>query len=302
MNTDKEYLVSVLVPAYNHERYILECLEGLANQTYKDFQLIITDDHSSDSTPKILKDNQEKYGYELILNDVNVGISASLTNMAKNYAKGKYIMLCASDDIYMPDRVEKQVDYMENHPQCAMCYARTIKIDQFSNIVGKDTFQGYKSGNIFEDVYTRRYNIGICVAMKHSVLEELGYYQKGVLAEDYYMNCRIAEKYEIGFVDDYLLKYRTTPMEVKKIAGKRDPWALVSSHRQTVELFSYRPEYKEALRNWELSSGVIIARFKKYKLRALYYLLKNITARDKHAKRLQRSLMRNFITRWWDCK
>ena len=293
-----DYLATVIVPAYNHERYIVECLEGLASQTFKNFQLIITDDNSTDNTPRILKENQEKYGYELILNQENVGISASLTNMVKNYAHGKYIFICASDDVYMPERIERQVLFMESHPQYAMCYARCIKIDQDSNVIGKDTFMGYKSGYIFEDIYLRRFNPGICVAMRADVLAEIGYYDSGILAEDYYMNCKIAEKYEIGFIDDYLLMYRIAPL-----GNKRDPWKLVESHKQTVELFSYRPEYKKALQNWELRSGALLAPFKKYKLKALCYFFKNLfTTREKRNILYLYDIAKGLCTKMWDVK
>ena len=294
MADNKKYLATVLVPAYNHEKYVLESLEGLANQTFKDFQIIVTDDHSSDKTPQILKENQTKYGYELILNDRNVGISSSLTNMAKNYAEGKYIFICASDDVYMPDRIEKQVHFMEDHPQFGMCYARAISIDTESNVLGKDTFKGYKSGHIFEDIYLRRYNPGICVAMRADVLKEIGYYESGMLAEDYYMNCRIAEKYPIGFIDDYLLKYRVAPL-----AKKRDPWKLIESHRQTVDFFSYRPEYKKAVKKWKLRSGALIAPYTKYKYKALKFLLSSISFDEKSSRESVYAIIRRLIFRWW---
>ncbi len=276
MEKTNECIASVLVPAYNHERYVVEALEGLYGQTFKDFQIIVTDDHSTDNTPQILLENQKRYGYELILNEKNVGISETLTNMAKNYAKGKYIFICASDDIYMPNRIEKQVEYLENHPEYAMCYARTISIDSNSREIDRDVFKGYRSGFIFEDVLLRKYNLGICVAIRADVLKDLGYYKSGVLAEDYYMNCKIAEKYKVGFIDDYLLRYRVAPL-----SKKRDPWKLVDSHRQTIELFSYRPEYNEALRQWRIKTAVTVAPYTKYKIKAItlmlssFYILKN---------------------------
>ena len=294
MTSQKEYLATVMVPAYNHEKYIIECLEGLANQTFKNFQCIVTDDCSTDRTPQILEENQRKYGYELILNKQNVGISASLTNMAQNYARGKYLFICASDDVYTPDRIEKQVKYMEEHPTYGMCYARTIMIDDSSKIVGKDKFQGYLSGSIFKEVFLRRFNLGICVAMKAEVLAELGYYKEGLLAEDYYMNCKIAEKYPIGFVDDYLLKYRVAPL-----SNKRDPWKLVDSHRQTIEFFSYRPEYKRAVYQWKLRASLTIAPYIKYKMKAICLLLNCIVGiKDRQDVYYMLRICKALVLRW----
>lgn len=256
-------LVTIVMPAYNHERYLLESLEGIASQTYKNLQWIIADDCSKDNTRQILKDNKGKYGYELILNENNLGIAASLNNMIKNYARGKYICICASDDVYMPNKIERLVDAMDSHPSYGMCYSRSIFIDENSKEIRRDETPGYRSGNIFEDILCQKYHIGACNLMKKSILEEFGYYPNGIIAEDFYMNCKIAEKYEIGFVDEYLMKYRLVP-----VGKKRDPWRLLLSHRQTIELFSEKKEYKEAISYWKYNSSKILAPYVKYKFKS----------------------------------
>ena len=167
-------------------------------------------------------------------------------------------------------------------------------IDDSSKIVGKDKFQGYLSGSIFKEVFLRRFNLGICVAMKAEVLAELGYYKEGLLAEDYYMNCKIAEKYPIGFVDDYLLKYRVAPL-----SNKRDPWKLVDSHRQTIEFFSYRPEYKRAVYQWKLRASLTIAPYIKYKLKTISMLLNCIVGiKDRQDVYYMLRICKALMLRW----
>lgn len=259
-------LVTIVMPAYNHERYILESLEGIASQTYKNLQWIIADDCSKDNTRQILKDNQEKYGYELILNEKNLGIAASLNNMIKNHAKGKFICICASDDVYMPNKIERLVDAMESHSSYGMCYSRSIFIDENSKEIRRDETPDYRSGYIFEDILCRKYHIGACNLMRKSILEEFGYYPNGIIAEDFYMNCKIAEKYEIGFVDEYLMKYRLVA-----VGKKRDPYALYKSHEDTIRLFQHTPIYKEAILLQYLCYFVALSRYKKYKILSLKY-------------------------------
>ena len=266
-----ECLVTVIIPAYNHEKYIIECLESIHQQTYRDFQWIVVDDCSKDRTPIILKENQSKYGYQLILHKKNLGISATLTEALKNYVKGKYVTICASDDVFMPNKVEKQLNYMEEHPQYGMCYSRSIMMNEQSEcLLYKDNCK-YKSGYIFKEVLCRDFFMGICTMFRTDVLREVGYFKEGVIAEDYYIYALIAQKYEIGFLDMYLNKYR-----VAEMSSKRDPWILVQSHRQTVELFKDTEIYLEAIREWEVRSSIILARYRKYKKKAVIYCLKNL--------------------------
>ena len=130
-----EYLVTVLVPAYNHELYIIDCLEAIHHQTYRDFQWIVVDDCSTDRTPELLKENQSKYGYELILHKKNIGISATLTETIRDFVKGEYLTMCASDDMYLPSKIEEQLCFLRNNPQYKMCYSRSLPINTQSEVL-----------------------------------------------------------------------------------------------------------------------------------------------------------------------
>lgn len=265
-------LVTVIVPAYNHEKYVLECLESINNQTYRDFQWIVVDDCSKDKTPEILKKNQKKYGYELILHDKNMGLSGTLTETIRDYAKGEYLVMCASDDMFLPNKIEAQLKFLQENPKYVMCYSRSISMNEKSEeYPNRNTFAGYKSGYIFEDILCRKYNIGINIMYRTKVFGEVGYYEPNVLAEDYYLYCKIARKYEIGFLDQYLYKYR-----VAELSTKRDPWKLVMSHRQTVDMFIDDPAYPKAVKFWEIRSAMIISFYKKYKIRSIKYVFKNL--------------------------
>ena len=108
-------LVTVIVPSYNHKRFIIQCLDSIKDQTYPNIQWIVVDDGSKDGSQELLKEKQNYYGYELYLQE-NKGLSATLTDMIKNYGKGKYVACCASDDAWLPDKIKIQVEYMEEHP------------------------------------------------------------------------------------------------------------------------------------------------------------------------------------------
>lgn len=127
-------LVSVIMPAYNAEKYIDEAILSIINQTYLNWELIIFDDFSTDETRKIIgkyKDARIKVFY----NEKNRGISVT-TNMAISKSQGKYFALLDDDDISIVNRLEVQVEYLENHSEIDVLGGRTIYIDSDGNETG----------------------------------------------------------------------------------------------------------------------------------------------------------------------
>ena len=112
--------VSVIMPAYNVERYIGEAIESILNQTFTDFELIILNDYSTDKTLEIIKKYARKdKRIKFKNNQKNMGFIASL-NRCLDIAQGKYIAKMDSDDISLPTRLEKQVAYLDNHPEVGL--------------------------------------------------------------------------------------------------------------------------------------------------------------------------------------
>ena len=108
------------MPACNVEKYIGEAIESILNQTFTDFEFIILNDGSTDNTAKIIKDYAKKdKRIKFINNKTNKGFVASL-NKCFDVAVGKYIAKMDSDDISLPQRLEKQVEYLDNNPDCGM--------------------------------------------------------------------------------------------------------------------------------------------------------------------------------------
>ena len=106
-------LVSVIMPAYNAEKYIGKAIESILNQTYDNLELIIIDDNSEDNTVNVIQAYSSKK-IRFFKNEINMGISYS-TNFGIKQAAGKYIALQDDDDISEIDRIEKQVLFLDNH-------------------------------------------------------------------------------------------------------------------------------------------------------------------------------------------
>lgn len=106
-------IVSVIMPVYNREKFIQETIESILNQTYTDFELIIVDDGSSDKTKAIIKSIDDSR-IVLVEHNEKRGV-ATARNTGYSKAKGKYIAISDSDDINLPDRLEKQLHFLERH-------------------------------------------------------------------------------------------------------------------------------------------------------------------------------------------
>ena len=260
-------LVTVIVPSYNHKRFIIQCLDSIKNQTYTNIQWIVVDDGSKDGSQELLKEKQSYYGYELFLQE-NKGLSATLTDMIKNHGKGKYVACCASDDAWLPDKIKIQVEYMEEHPEFAMCFGRAYYIDPDSNFIcdDKTLAKDYRGGWVFEEIITQKFHPPVNYMIRRDVIAEMGYYPQGVIAEDFYLNCKIAHKYEIGYIADFLSYYRVIPTN-----AKRDPYKLVKSHEDTIRMYKGEKIYKKAMGLQNLRVFCNLSRFTKYKLLALKY-------------------------------
>jgi glycosyltransferase involved in cell wall biosynthesis len=107
--------ISVLMAAYNAEALIQESIESILSQTFDDFEFILIDDGSTDTTPDIMKSYKDKR--IRMVSQENMGLARSL-NKGLRMAKGRYIARLDADDIALPHRLERQYGFMESHPEC----------------------------------------------------------------------------------------------------------------------------------------------------------------------------------------
>ena len=136
MKTSGEiFPITVLMSVYNGERYLQESIKSILCQTFTNFEFIIIDDCSDDTSCKIIESYNDKR-IKLIRNRINLGLSASL-NIGIRASRGKYIARFDSDDISCPERIETQYRFMEENSQIGILGTGYYKIDQ--NGEGKDS-------------------------------------------------------------------------------------------------------------------------------------------------------------------
>ncbi len=266
-------LVSVIVPSYNHEKYITQCIKSIINQTYKNFELIVIDDGSKDKTREILENLREKYKFTLVFQD-NHGIANVLNRGIREFSNGGYISFCASDDYWLCDKLEKQVQFMERNLFYPMCFGKTYYIDESSHILEYQDVNNrvLKGGWLFEDIFLFKIHPPVNYMFRKDIFNEIGLYDENILAEDYFMNLQISSKYCIGFIDDYLSYYRHTNINSKVINCER----VNNSHLKAIESFRHHRLYKKAKLMVNLRKYAGFSEFTEYKINALKYLFKSL--------------------------
>ena len=153
-------LVSVVMPAYNGEKYIGEAIESVLNQTYGNLELIIVEDKSEDNTLCVIQ-KYEDARIHLYMNSENKGIAYS-TNLAIQNSAGKYIALLDDDDIALPKRLEWQVDFMEKHEEVDILGGRSAMIDEKGAFIRYDKEPIYNSKYIHANLlfYNKKFANG----------------------------------------------------------------------------------------------------------------------------------------------
>lgn len=219
--------VSVVMPAYNAEKYLREAIDSILSQTYTDFEFIIINDGSTDATKEIIQSYTDPR-IVYIENEVNSGICVTL-NKGLDAARGKYIARMDSDDIALPNRLETQVRYMEAHPEIGVA-GSDIEIfyenGEKSQIVNYDTdAESCKANLIFSATLAHP-----AAFIRTSVLNDhqLRYDSFFHGMEDHHLWWRIAKLSKITNIPKVLLRYR--------------------QHTSQITRQSSTPEFKERLR------------------------------------------------------
>ena len=223
-------LVSVVVPTYNAGRYVGEAIESVLRQTYKNFELIVIDDGSTDNTEEVVK----RYGKQVrYIKQKNSGI-AEARNRGIHAARGELISFLDADDVFLKHKLERQVRYMSDHPDCAMVYGNYSMMDEDGTLIHEDMFAhmgvSCRSGMVLKELLLRCFIWTCTVVVKEEVFQKLGFFDsKFVSGQDYDMWMRIAAAYKTGCVSEPLSVYRQNPNSIthKKAAARKPAEILV---------------------------------------------------------------------------
>ncbi len=215
-----EPIVSVIIPTFNARRFVTEAIDSVLRQTFQSFEIIVVDDGSTDAT----KDRLAQYGDRIrYFCKRNEGVST-----ARNYgiarSRGKFIALLDADDLWLPEKLERQMSFFENSEEIGLCYTSAITVDQDLNVLG------YNDAIEYEDpCKALLLNMNILILssaiIRKSILKQAGGFDSNFsTCADKELWLRVSRLTRFCSVNKYLVKYRevVNSMSSNPDVSKRD--------------------------------------------------------------------------------
>ncbi len=195
--------ISVVMSVYNGEKYLKEAIDSILSQTYADFEFIIIDDGSTDKSLEIISSYHDQR-IVLVQNEINIGLTKSL-NKGIRLAKGKYIARMDADDISLPLRFEKQVLFMQEHPDIDICGTWYTTFEQHKYLQKLPlTHEQIKADLLFYTPIAHP-----TILMKKNIFKKYQYPENFLKAQDYALWIELIDKYKFSNLPESLLMYRT---------------------------------------------------------------------------------------------
>ena len=235
---NKQPLVSVIIAAYNHEKYVTETIDSIVAQTYPNLELIVIDDGSKDNTYKILQEvvqkHKKRFKRIVLKTQENQGTTTTLNRLIAE-TKGKYVFMIASDDVAKPECIEKEVTFLEKNPD----YVIAVGDNEFINYKSKriyltedeeetDNINLAKYKTFADKVGTREFHHTYAVlwsghsfytngyTIRSSILKRIPPFTKEAPLEDYYMFLQLLKYGKMKFIDEILFSYRIHAAQTSK--------------------------------------------------------------------------------------
>ncbi len=224
-------LVSVVMPAYNAERYLAEAITSVFAQTYQNFELIVVDDGSTDRTPQIIQQFADRIRW---IRQPNRGLSAA-RNIAIRNARADLIALLDADDLWKPTFLERMLNHLNQHPQAAAVYCGFQYINSNSDDVGRPSLKVVAS-TVFYDTLIANGNwlVPSAVIFRKKLAEAVGLFDESLGAvEDSDLWIKMAERQPFTGLSEVLVKYRRHESNMSN-----DPKRMIAaSYQQAVKMF-----------------------------------------------------------------
>jgi glycosyltransferase involved in cell wall biosynthesis len=210
----------VIATTYNHGRFVEQCLDAIAAQTSRDFELVIMDDCSTDGSVAAIRSWLERTGFpaQLIVNEQNRGICAT-RNIALAHCAGEFISSVAGDDYFEPEKLEHQYAFFQSlAPSVAVVFSNTTVVDE----AGRALRSSYAvndevvDGQIFDRLMRSNYIPAPSVMIRRRALDDIGGYDEQLAFEDYDIWLRLADRYEFRYLAESLANYRIVSNSISR--------------------------------------------------------------------------------------
>lgn len=243
-------LISVITTVYNCEPYLQQSLQSVLNQSFQDFELIIIDDGSSDSTLEIAKQFYQTNKVRILINKNNEGCNIG-RNRGLLSSKGEYIAIHDGDDISLPLRLEKQITYLQQNKNISVVGGWAEKINNNGKTIGYMTYPALDTSSAIRSILQLKLNPIIdpsCMYRKADIIELGGYSMKYRYSACFDLWCRmLLHNKLLANIPEILIQYRENPTgttqqhrtEMNNIANK-----IIGSFRaKNMNIPALRPSY-----------------------------------------------------------
>ena len=256
-------LVSAIIPVHNYAQYIFEALDSVLKQTYKNIEIIVVDDGSTDDTKAIVGGYIEKYADRIrYFYQENKGPGVA-RNLGIKQSKGQYIAFLDADDIWLSKKLQLQIDLFEKEPTLGFIHTNHTLFN-LKEVVANHKFavnsKRHLSGEIFPYLLRECIVRTSTAVIKRECISSIGFFETTFSGEDYDFWLRAAKKYKAGYINEPLARCREhiqqthlgvnkTYTNVKRVIEKT-----IQSFPEIMEDFECRKSlrYREAKINFEL--------------------------------------------------
>jgi alpha-1,3-rhamnosyltransferase len=213
--TDNKDLVSIIVVSYNHSAFLIECLDSVLAQSYKNWELIVADDASKDSSQSVIEDwllKNDMANVQKVFHTKNVGLCRTL-NECLALVKGQYIKLIAADDVMLPVLLQQSINKLTSlDNDYGLVYSNAMIIDEHSIQVESKTLLDPNieapSGWVREKLTNGNFVPALSVMMRTEVYDKIGKYAEDIVTEDYDTWLRTSQFFKFAYINEVLSCYR----------------------------------------------------------------------------------------------
>ncbi|WP_333640911.1 glycosyltransferase [Acinetobacter johnsonii] len=269
MSSLEQPLVSVVIPCYNHENFVQDCIQSVINQTYYNIELIIIDDGSKDSSVEKIQEMllkcQHRFTRFEFRSRPNKGLSSTL-NEALEWCSGDYFSVIASDDLILEDKIEKQLNFIVKQSKDIVgVFGGAYFFNENDEVIEKRIEKQLITLE-FDDMFLHNYElIAPTQFLKTQVLKDVGGFKNGMIIEDWYIWLKMLKNGKFAVLPYILAKYRMHNSNTIKNLEKM--------HAGRLEVLSHFEDeilYKKAWKNVILINA--IEKLKNKEKRNIYVL------------------------------
>jgi len=240
--------VSIKTLAFNHEKFIAQAIESVLMQKVNfSYELVIGEDCSTDDTRRIVRDYQKKYPGKIrpLLYERNMGRRYNMLNTIKE-SRGQYIALLDGDDYWTSDnKLQKQVDFLDRHPECSICFHNVKLVYEDGNSSQLFHSQPLRPVLKLQDLIDTNFIPTCSAVFRNHLFDEFPELFDSIPFGDWPLHILNAQKGDIGYIDEVMAVYRIHPGGLWSVGGVRSREQKEERHRWTIKFYQAINEHLE---------------------------------------------------------